>query len=114
MTFDFFFEQLNNKNTMMDEICFCFKDDETETEHFVGYTPKYKNGIFTIINDKPYWAGLCDIPNGCAFTTAEELVNARIYHGKSLQEVWDDITIFSIAGLDVKDWIEIFNKSNNS
>ena len=32
MTFDFFFEQLNKDNPMMDEICFYFKNDENETE----------------------------------------------------------------------------------
>ena len=36
MTFDFFFEQLNKGNPMMDEICFYFKNDENETEHFIG------------------------------------------------------------------------------
>ena len=48
MTFDFFFEQLNKGNPMMDEICFYFKNDENETEHFIGYLPKYKNGLRTI------------------------------------------------------------------
>ena len=110
MTFDFFFEQLNKGNPMMDEICFYFKNDENETEHFIGYLPKYKNGLRTIKNDKPYWAGLCDIPNGCKFSTARELVDAKIYHGNSLCEIWDEIVICSIAGISVEDWMANFNK----
>ena len=79
-------------------------------EYFIGYLPKYKNGLRRIKNDKPYWAGLCDIPNGCNLSTARELVDAKIYHGNSLCELWDEIVICSIAGLSVEEWIANFNK----
>ncbi|MGN0612362.1 MAG: hypothetical protein ACI4JB_00540 [Porcipelethomonas sp.] len=57
----------------IDETVFYFDDDPDKTEHYIGYLPQY---------DKPYWAGYCDIENGCEFSTAEELFGAKIYDGR--------------------------------
>ena len=109
MNFLFFFEQFSNSNIMMNDIGFYFKDDKEEVEHFIGYMPEYKDGRHTVKNDKPYWAGLCDVPDGCEFSNAKELVEAKIYNGKSLQERWNEIVIFSIAGLFCEEWMNNFN-----
>ena len=105
MTYDFFFNQFDSGNRIiMDEICFYFKTDEDETEHYIGYLPyTYKNDHAK--NEKPYWAGLCDINNGCDFSTAKDLLEAKIYNQKSFKERWDEIIICHIAGLSVEDWL---------
>lgn len=92
----FFVRQLE-AGCWIDETCFYFKDDPAEEEHYLGYLPQY---------EVPYWVGKCDVENGCEFKTAEELVNAPIYYGKSLKELWDKIVIVSIEGLPLDDWME--------
>ena len=81
----------------IDETCFYFTDDPTESEHYVGYLPQY---------EKPYWVGYCDIPDGTEFYSAKELVDAKIFDGKSLRERWDDVCIVSIAGADLENWMK--------
>ena len=96
MEWSFFFRQLE-AGMLIDETCFYFSDDPTEEEHYLGYLPEY---------EKPYWAGYCDIEDGCEFKTADELVNAPIYDGKSLKSRWDKVVIVSIGGLDRDDWMQ--------
>lgn len=94
MEWSFFFKQLD-AGMMVNETCFYFTDDPTEEERYLGYLPQY---------EKPYWAGYCDVKDGCEFETADELVNAPIYGGRSLKSRWDNVTIISIEGLSVDDW----------
>ena len=94
--YDFFYRQLE-AGKRVNETCFYFADDEWEEEHFLGFMPQY---------EKPYWVGYCDIPNGIAFQTAQELVTARIFQGKSLKERWNSVRIVSMEGLSLKDWLE--------
>ncbi len=97
LTFEFFYKQLK-KGMNINEICFCFKDDEV-TEYYLGYISR---------NEKPYWVGQCDIKDGCEFYSAEELINAKIYNGQSLLECWDNIIFLSIEGVQVDEWLEFF------
>ena len=50
----------------------------------------------------------CDIDGGCDFDTAEELVQAKIFNGKSLKDRWSCVVICSIEGLSYEDWLEYF------
>lgn len=96
LNYDFFYHQLE-MGEQINETCFYFTDDEREEEHFLGFMSQY---------EKPYWVGYCDIPNGAEFPTAQELVTARIFQGKSLQERWQSVRIVSIQGLSLQDWLE--------
>ncbi len=98
LEFEFYFRQLE-VGLNINETCFYFKDDEEETEYYIGYLPQH---------NKPYWAGYCDIKDGCEFNSAEELINAKIYNGKSLFERWDNVMINTIEGVDIKDWLQRF------
>ena len=53
-----------------DETVFYFKTDPKQKEHYLGFIPKY---------DKPYWIGYCDIEDGCEFTTAKEMFEAKVF-----------------------------------
>ena len=101
MTFDQLLYLFLSKHCAIDETAFIFSDDPEETEHFIGYLPQY---------EKPYWIGLCDIENGCAFLTAEELFHAKVFGGKSLQDRWEDIDIFQIGGIDIEVWMELYGE----
>ena len=80
----------------VDETSFTFEKDNQDLLRYIGYSE----------NDPlPYWAGLCDLPNGRRFQTADELFEAKIYDGKSLKERWDEVTIYSINSLPLDDWL---------
>lgn len=95
--FSFFLSELT-KGGIMDEACFYFVDEIGEPEHYIGCL---------LQNDKPYWAGLCDIPDGTEFSTAEELVNAKIYRGKSLKERWNNVRIVCMGGIPMDDYLKM-------
>lgn len=88
-----FFRQLKT-GVSIDETCFYFSDDPKETEHFIGYLPEY---------EEPYWVGYCDIPNGCEYHSAEGLVEAKIFDGKSLRERRSNVRSISIWGIGLDD-----------
>lgn len=79
----------------VDETRFYFEDDPLEEEHYIGYLPEF---------EKTYWAGYCDIEDGCEFETSEELFEAKIYNGKSLKDRWDTVVLLGIGGLAVEDY----------
>lgn len=87
------------KGEIIDETCFYFTDEEGTPEHYLGCLLQY---------EKPYWVGLCDIPDGTEFLTAEELVNAKIYNGKSLIERWDDVRIVCMGGMPLETYLEYY------
>ncbi len=96
MDWDFFFRQLC-AGKWIDETCFYFQDDENEKEHYLGYLPKYS---------EPYWVGYCDIEGGCEFKTAQELVDAPIFDGRSLRDRWNEVVICHIEGLSLDEWFD--------
>ena len=80
----------------VDETSFSFEKDNQDFIRYIGYSEN---------EPLPYWAGLCDLPDGRRFRTADELFEARIYDGKSLKERWDEVTIYSINSLPLDDWL---------
>ena len=81
----------------VDETEFFFDDDPDETNHCIGFLPEY---------DKPYWCGYCDVQDGCEFSTAEELFNARVFGSKSIKERWNTFVLTNIGGLSAIDMIK--------
>ncbi|MBQ8512312.1 MAG: hypothetical protein IJ497_06835 [Clostridia bacterium] len=58
--------------------------------------------------EKPYWIGGCDIPNGTEFFTAEELLDAPVFAGKSMRERWDEVIWLELIGLDPVEWMRMY------
>ena len=98
MDWEFFFRQLD-AGINVGEICFYFEDDPDEKEHYLGYTHEW---------EKPYWVGYCDVEDGCSFGSANELVNAPIFDGKTLQERWNQVILCSIEAVTPDFWLESF------
>ena len=87
--FDFdYFLKILTIGKHIDETTFYFSDDPDETERYLGFLPQY---------EQPYWVGYCDIPDGAEFYTAEELLNAKIYNGKSIKERWSTVCFITLG-----------------
>lgn len=90
----------NDSIFQVDETLFYFDDEpENKQEHYLGCIRKY---------DKPYWVGYCDIPNGCEFYSALELLTARIFDGQSIKDRWEHLVFINIGGIAVEDWLSIY------
>ena len=95
--YNFILRQFECGDERVDETKFYFKTDPQEIEHFIGFLPQY---------EEPFWAGCCDIPDGCSFKTATELFEAKIYDGRSIKDRWDELVLVSIGGVNIDDWAE--------
>ena len=93
--FDIFLHQFEINQERMDETAFYFKTDPDEIDHYIGYVAGYK---------KPYWTGLCDIQDGCEFSTAREMLEAPIYNGQSIKNRWAEVCIYQIGGISAEEW----------
>lgn len=93
----YYFE--NDGKYPIDETTFYFDDDPDKIIHYIGCLRQY---------EKPYWAGYCDISDGCEFFTAEELFTAKIYNNKSIKDRWKNIVIVEIGGMATADWIKSY------
>lgn len=96
ITYDILLE-LFRAGKHVDETNFYFEDDPDEQEHFLGYLPE-------VSEEKPYWVGYCDIKDGCEFSTAEEMFEAKIFEGRSLRDRWDSVVLVNIGGISVSDY----------
>ena len=77
----------------INESSFYFDDDPEETDREFGHM----NGV--------YWVGYCDIPDGCDFASAEEMLNAKIYDGRSIKDRWEHVIVCNIGGISVENWL---------
>jgi len=97
LEFNYFLKRLID-GRFINETQFYFADDPFEYDYYLGYLPEFEH---------PYWVGACDIEDGCEFATAQELIHAKIYDGKSLAERWDMVRIVNIEGIGLEDWFEM-------
>lgn len=83
----------------VDETAFYFDDDPNTETHMLRCIRSFA---------KPYWVGYCDIPNGCEFQTALELLQAKIFDGRSTEERWAHIIWSSIGGIAPEEWVKYY------
>lgn len=63
-------------------------------------------------NELTYWFGSEENNSSCNFSTLDDFVNAQIFDGKSLKEIWDSVELTSLDGLDPNEYtIPPFEKS---
>ena len=99
LDYEFFLNLLKTNGSWLDETHFYFADDPEKTERWLGCIPS---------REKPYWVGDCDNPGGTEYLTAEELIEAPVFDGKSLKERWTQVRIDSTMGVSLKDWQELY------
>lgn len=101
----------------IDETEFMFLDDEERDECIIGYIPMIPTPWSQWTNDpatwepkpnpKPYWAGTgCDAPRDAHFATADELLHAKIYGGRSIADGWEQVTVFNLGGAPLDIWFK--------
>lgn len=85
---------------LVDKTLFYFDDEpKNQQEHYLGCLREY---------DKPYWVGYCDIPDGEEFLTAKEMLEAKIFEGKSIKDRWEHVVIVNIGGFCWEDWLDMY------
>ena len=113
MEFNLFLRCLKDCADTMDETSFVFLDDESRGECILGYT-----SVATIIGplgiihkqhyDEPYWIGTgCDFERGASFLTAEEMLEAKAYGGRSIKSAWDHVYLISLGGMPLDMWFSV-------
>lgn len=78
------------------EVAFDFEGNYDDFFYYIGYDKE---------KEKPYWARRSDKQEVNAFTCADALFETKLYDGKSLKERWSDVTIYSVNGLSLSDWL---------
>ena len=108
MDYDLFFRCLTECADRIDETWFLFLDDEERGECILGYIP------YIMINncdkkwfDEPYWIGTgCDIKDGAGFLTAEAMLEAKAYGGRSIKEAWENVCVLDLGTIPLDVWFD--------
>jgi len=56
---------------------------------------------------RPFWIGGCDIDGGADFPSAEELINAPVFSGRSMKDRWNEVIWLELNGIDPHEWAEL-------
>lgn len=103
------FTELFTKNPLLlNESAFRFVSDPISprqpgyiTERMIGWCEGEKH---------PYWIGGCDNDREAQFDTAEELLHAPVFSGRSMADRWHEILWLSLMSIDPSEWTEHFLK----
>lgn len=52
-----------------------------------------------------YWFGLSEVKQSYNYKTAEEILNAKVFDGKSMCELWDKVEFYTVNGLSSYSWM---------
>lgn len=75
---------------------FYIENDDVFDDCWIGFAPDCEN---------PYWFGLtADGKNACDFKTVDEILNAKVFNGKSMYELWNKVYFYTVNGIEAKDW----------
>ena len=86
------------KNNSCIEIEFYIDNDSNYESCWLGKT------IDKETNNECYWYGLVkDGSQAYSFLTIDEFMNAKIFYGKNIREVWDFISLYCIDCCDVNE-----------
>lgn len=98
LDFDLFFSRLCDVE---------FQNVIDETNFYIENDPEYDCCWLGRLNGPtPFWYGLtADGSQAYEYATAQELVDAKVFHGKSLREVWAQVRFYSIGNIDPDTWL---------
>jgi len=96
-------EKLKKNTEPCIEILFCVDDCEDYQESWLGKMLNQNT------NSDLYWFGLTpDGLQGYNFNSFEEFINAKVFCGKNLKEVWDSISLLLIDACDVEERLQFY------
>lgn len=109
MDYELFRRCLTDYPAAMNDTWFGFLDDPEYDECILGYNPTRPPRWSEITKDPdscrprkvpdPYWVGDgCDVKGGAGFATADELLNAKVYGGRSIAEGWEHVCVYDLGG----------------
>lgn len=85
------------------EINFCVDASEVYTSCWLGK-------LISEEKKEVYWFGLtADGSEAYDFDSVRQLLETKVFNGKSLKKIWELITIISIDGCDVEDRISYYS-----
>lgn len=102
-----FLDVFTDNPMLLNESEFRFASDPISPKQ-PGYCSGYTIGWIGE-TEKPYWIGGCE-GQDAQFSSAEELMNAPVFGGKSLRERWDDILWLSLMSIPPDEWMSLFLK----
>ena len=78
-----------------------------ETHFYIEEDPVYDScWLGRLDSPTPYWYGLtADGSQAYDYVTAQELVDAKVFHGKSLREVWSRVRFYSLGDIEPDTWL---------
>lgn len=88
------FREKLNKHENIYENNFEIVDNNKFDDCWIGYSENFNE----------YWFGLPDGNNDYDYKTVEEILNASVFDGKSMHELWNKVRFYSINGLGAEDW----------
>jgi hypothetical protein len=87
---------------------------EIEVEFSVNNYEQYQNSWLGKMLDielkkELYWYGLVeDGSQAYEFESFEEFINAEVFGGRSIKEIWNSITLISIDACDVQERLQFY------
>ena len=85
------------------EIHFCVDNYDAYQTSWLGKMLDRKT------NKVIYWFGLTeDGSQAYDFDSFEEFVNAKVFYGKSLKEIWNSVSLISIDASDVQESLQFY------
>lgn len=86
------------------EMKFCIDDDMEYKDCWLGKMADKKN-----MGKKIYWYGLVsDGSQAYEYNKLENILNAKVFHGKSLYDVIEKITWFSLDGSNIEEMLPYY------
>lgn len=90
------------KNNSCIEINFCIDNDVEYEDCWMGKMPDKNN-----VNKEIYWYGLVeDGSQGYDYDCLEDILNAKVFKNKSICDIWESITLYSLNGCDVEEMLQ--------
>jgi aminoglycoside 6'-N-acetyltransferase I len=92
--YDLFREKLIARENVC-EINFGIEDSDKYSDCWIGYSENFGD----------YWFGLTqDSNNAYDYKIADEILNAPVFDGKSMHDLWDKVVFYQMDGLSADDW----------
>ena len=107
MDYDLFLRCLAEEKEGIDETEILFLDDLERGECILGYIREIEiNGEIRYF-DEPYWIGTgCDVKDGKGFVSAEDLLHAKAYGGRSIHEAWKKVHVLHLGRIPLDYFFE--------